>query len=256
MGLFSGGGFFGSGGKSSSTTNTTQVQETQIGVSDIEGVGIGQAGGNVEVVTISTDQGAIDAARSLAIEGLDAARDFSAEAAGVSRAGLDVATDISAAAIDLGRSGFESGEQVAFAGLDNARAAQEGAFSFAGDVITSALDTTGQASDRIAKFSYDVLDANTSLSREALASQSSLAGRAIDAVSDAGANVLDFAAGLFTEATEAQAQLTDQNLSGLTSLAHQTSASADDRVQKVALYAFIALVAALVLPRLIKGGAM
>jgi len=245
MRLFSGGGFFGSGGKSSSTQNTTNVQETQIGLSDTEGVAVGQAGGNVEIVTFSTDQGAIEAARA-----------FSADALAASREGFNAAVDISSDAIDLGRSGFETGERVANAGLDNARAAYEGGLSFASDIVLNALDTTGQSAERVAKFSYDALDANSSLARATLDSQSSVAGRAIDAVADAGANVLDFAAGLFTEATQAQANLTDQNLSGLTSLAHQTSASADDRVQKVALYAFIALVAALVLPRLIKGGAL
>jgi len=211
VGLFSGGGFFGSGGKTTTTQNTTQVQESQVGVSDSAGaVTAGQVGGDFTVVT--TDQGA-----------------------------LATALDISRAATDLGRAGIESGEQVATAGLD---------------VVNNAIGSADQSAARVAQFAYDALDANSSLAKATLDSQSDVAGRALNAVSDAGSKVLDFAAQLFEDATSAQSNLTDQNLQGLTTLAKQTSASADDRVQKVALYAFVAIAAVLVLPRLFKGGAM
>lgn len=147
---------------------------------------------------------------------------------------ISAATDISRAALDIGRSAFQSGADVAIAGLDNA------------------LSLADASSERVARFASDALDANSALASETLASQSGLAGSAIDAVSDATSGVLDFAAGLFGDALGAQKQLTDQNLTGLTALAKQTSASADDRVQNVALYAFIAVAAILILPRIFK----
>jgi len=162
------------------------------------------------------------------------------------------AADISRSALDLGRSALDSGNDVAIAGLDNAQRTYQGSLDFAGDVFGGAAAALEGSADRVARFATDALDSNSSLARETLASQSGLAGRAIDAVSDATGGVLDFASGLFTDALGAQKQLTDQNLTGLTALAKQTSASADDRVQKVALYAFVAVAAIMILPRLFK----
>jgi hypothetical protein len=77
-------------------------------------------------------------------------------------------------------------------------------------------------------------------------------GRAIDAISDAGAGVLDWASNLFDNALTQQSKLADQNLSGLQTLAMQTSASSDDRLQKVVIYALFAVAAIFVLPKVIK----
>lgn len=66
---------------------------------------------------------------------------------------------------------------------------------------------------------------------------------------------LGFASDIFGQALGAQADLQSASFAGLQSLAMATSASSDDRVQKIALYAVLALAAVMVLPRLFGKGA-
>ena len=165
---------------------------------------------------------------------------------------LTAATDISRAALALGQSGINAGNEVAFVGLDNAQRAYMGALDFAGTALSRATDAAGGSADRVARFATESLDANSSLARETLASQSSIAGRAIDSVMDAGAGVLSFASGLFGDALKSQQTLTDQNIAGLTTLATQNSATSEDRIQKIVLYAIVAAALVFIVPKVVK----
>lgn len=120
--------------------------------------------------------------------------------------------------------------------------------SFAGRSVDAIVDVNRGAFD----FGRDALGANVDVSRNAIAEISDFGGLAIgevssanrvavDAVLDAGAGVLDFARDIFSDSIRAQSDLTDANLTGLTSLARQTSESADDRVTRTAGYAFAAV---------------
>lgn len=124
---------------------------------------------------------------------------------------IDRAADISSDAIDLGRRAIDANNDVSYA------------------AITSAASSAEHASDRVERFAGDALAQNSNLIGDAL----------------------DFAAGLFDQATGSVQKAVDTNISGLQSLAKQTSSSADDRVTKVAMYAFLALGAAFVLPAIL-----
>lgn len=62
---------------------------------------------------------------------------------------------------------------------------------------------------------------------------------ALDFASEVGGGVLDFARNLVGD-----------TVSGLQTLSQQTSQSSDDRVAKIAMYAFVAVAAVLVLPKM------
>lgn len=136
---------------------------------------------------------------------------------------ISAATDISRDALALGQSALDSGNQVAIAS------------------INSAADSAESSADRVARFATDSLE-----------SQSDLATQAINSVMDAGAGVLEFASGLFSDALSSQQKLTDQNIAGLTTLATQNSATSEDRIQKIVLYAIVAAAAIFILPKVIK----
>ncbi len=170
---------------------------------------------------------------------------------------LNAALDISREAADLGRSAIELGNGVANAGLENAQSAYTGALDFGADIAKNGFDAWEGATDRVARFATDSLDANSSLAREVIQSQGANANRALDTVADSTAGVLDFASGLFGQAIKAQTDLTDTNLAGVTGLAKQVSQSAtqstNDAISKVATYALIAVAAIFVLPAIFKG---
>jgi hypothetical protein len=179
------------------------------------------------------------------------------------------ASDMSGAASSLGMYGIASGVAVANAGLDNARAASQGALSFADNIVSNALDTSGQSSDRIARFAGAALDANSTFAgnaldvtadsaneslaaaidfaHSALGSQSDLAKTAVGAVSDSTSGVLDWARGIFNTAINSQATLTNQNTAAVSGLASQVSQSAqqstNEATQKVVLYVAMAVAA-------------
>lgn len=119
------------------------------------------------------------------------------------------------------------------------------------DTVDASLDFAGRATETVARSNENAL----SFGRDAIAEIADFGGAAIGEVSRANKSVLDFASDLYHESVVAQENLTQNNLSGLTALAQQTSSSADDRVGKVAGYAFLAIAAVFVLPALLKGNA-
>jgi hypothetical protein len=204
----------------SKPTQTQTSEVTNLNLQDTQGITLAQSSGNT---ITTTDFGAIQAA-----------------------------TDISHDAINLGRDAVSAGTDVAFAGLDHAQAAYQGGLNFASDIVTSALDTTGQSADRVARFATDALDSQSTFASEALASQTDTSTKAINALMDAGAGVLDFASSLFNDSLKAQSALADQNLAGLTTLATQNSASSDDRLQKVVIYIIVAAALVFLVPKVLK----
>lgn len=134
------------------------------------------------------------------------------------------------------------------------RDAMSGSYGFGAD----ALGTVDRSVDALLSTSRDASASSAQslvegydFGRSALNYASDQASDALKAVGDANFNVLDFAKSLFDQVTGANQTLTQSNLTGLTGLAKQTSASADDRVTKVAGYALLAIAAAMVLPAII-----
>lgn len=107
------------------------------------------------------------------------------------------------------------------AGLDNAQAASAGALAFGKSALEQVADANASSLDVLAGLVSGAFDNSKTIARDALA---------------------------------ASAQATSDAAAGFGALAKQTSASTDDRVGKVAMYAFAALAAVFVLPALFKRG--
>ena len=132
--------------------------------------------------------------------------------------------------------------------------------------------TVGENSGSISVSTTDfgAVDAATDVSREALDLGRSavdgaydFAGRGMDNAFDfaRGTNrdAMDFAgdalgtvAGLADMTRESSRELVGDTIAGFKSLAMQTSASTDDRVAKIAMYAFAAVAALVILPQIFK----
>lgn len=105
---------------------------------------------------------------------------------------------------------------------------------------------------------------NTAIDAGAVAAGLNLGGQAIEATRQVNADSIELLSGLVSgaldnsktmarDSIEASRQSTADAIAGFGSLAKATSASTDDRVGKVAMYAFAALAAVFVLPALFKG---
>jgi hypothetical protein len=125
---------------------------------------------------------------------------------------IDRAADISGDALNLGREALLSNESLSRAAL--------------GSVENVAI----RSNESIERFAGDTLASNRNLLESAL----------------------DFASDLFGTATSATQKAVDTNISGLQSIAQKNSESADDRVTRVALYAFAAIAAVFILPGLMS----
>lgn len=148
---------------------------------------------------------------------------------------IEAAGEVSREALELGRSGLNIGADLAGRGLDNA-------FSFGSDTVAGALRFGGDTVSDAFSFGTRSLDSVTDFADSALSSNVGVTRDALEFAGNAGAGVLDFARSLVGD-----------TVTGLKDLSMQTSASTDDRVAKVALYAFVAVAAAIVLPQLFKG---
>lgn len=127
----------GGSSKTSSTTSTTENVK-EVNLQDTGGFTIADNAGGTTltdnsrsfVTNTTTDQGAVDAGRQIAL------------------AAIGANSDATAAALDLGAKAYSSGVQVANAGLDNALAANQGALTFGNnalDFVGSVLRQTEQS---------------------------------------------------------------------------------------------------------------
>lgn len=137
------------------------------------------------------------------------------------------------------------------------------ALRLGGDVVSDGMSLAGRGFDAAEDMTRATLDSNIAVTREALRFSEGAVGDALgfgrDALDLTGATTRDALqritefGDLALEGSLAFARdLTDANLTGLTALAQQTSASADDRVTKTAMYAFAAVAAIMVLPAIFK----
>ena len=168
---------------SSSKTSTSSQQSTNVQELNLQDSGgftvADNKGSTINLTSVATDQGAVQAG------------------AQVAGAAITANSDVSKAAINLGASAIQSGIDVANHGLDNAEAAYQSGLTF-------------------------------------------------------GTNALDTVQAIISQTQSQQEQLVGQALAGYQSIAAQNSASNSSQLQKVALYAIAALVAILVLPKLVK----
>lgn len=144
---------------------------------------------------------------------------------------VDAARDFANSALDVGVEALRMGQT----NLDTAA-------RFAGRGLDTALDATRGALD----FSESAVRSNESIARDSIKRISDFGGVALG-------ESLDFARDIFEGAGNALKNVTEQNLTGLTGLAKQTSESSDDKVTRTAMYAFAAIAAVFVLPALFGG---
>jgi len=92
-----------------------------------------------------------------------------------------------------------------------------------------------------------------------------LGAKSLDSIAKVNADSLTLLGGLVSGAIDnsktmardailAGSNTVSSAIAGFKSLAEQNSASSDDRVQKVAIYALVAFAAVMILPKLVKGG--
>lgn len=152
---------------------------------------------------------------------------------------LQAAGELGYEALRMGADSLRTGADLAGRGLDNAfdfgRSTVTDAFAFGGDALNYGRDVTTDAF----AFGTRSLDSVTAFADEALQTNAGVSRDALDFASEVGGGVLDFARNLVGD-----------TVSGLQSLSMQTSQSSDDRVAKIALYAFVAVAAVLVLPKM------
>lgn len=145
---------------------------------------------------------------------------------------LQAAGELGYEALRMGNESLRTGADLAGRGLDNA-------FDFGRSTVMDAFDFGGKTASDAFAFGTRSLDSVTAFADEALQTNAGVSRDALDFASEVGGGVLDFARGLVGD-----------TVSGLQSLSMQTSQSSDDRVAKIALYAFVAVAAVLVLPKM------
>lgn len=132
--------------------------------------------------------------------------------------------------------------------VDNSvRTSDFGAIGGAVEIAKEALQLGGVAVDRSSELAGRGLNFARDVNADSLDFASDVSANAINRIADFAelgqATVIDAAGGIF-----------DRALNSIGNLAMQTSASTDDRVAKVAVYAILAAAAALVLPAVFKRG--
>lgn len=130
--------------------------------------------------------------------------------------------------------------------VDNSvRTSDFGAISGAVEISKDALDLGARAVDASSDLAGRGLDFAQDVNADSLDYSKSITTTAIDRVADFAElgqqNVIDAAGNLF-----------DRAVSSIGDLAMQTSQSSDDRVAKVATYAFLAAAAAVVIPAVFR----
>lgn len=143
-------------------------------------------------------------------------------AASIADRALSVGLDVSREALDVGRSALDTALLTNQRGLDNALAF--------GSRSLSSVDA-------------------------ARADALNLADRSVSSIADLSDRGFSFAESTLGAALRAVGDATDAAIGGVQSLARQTTASEGDRVSKVAIYAVLAVAAALALPAIFRGKA-
>lgn len=151
-----------------------------------------------------------------------------AAGADVARRAIDFTGDLIAQSRDALNRGFDFGESALSSGERVARAA---------------LDSNGDANARALDFGGDAISAIQRVNSDSLSLLGGLVSESIDASRT-----------LARDSADANSRTVSDAIAGFGALAKQSTASTDDRVAKVAGYAVLAIVAAVVLPQLFKGG--
>ncbi len=163
------------GSRSTSITELTEenvqnIATSNLALSDFEGIGIGEAGRDIEIQINSVDSGLVAAAENLGTGAINLAGDVTAQAIRASERGLDRSLDFGEEALDL-------------TDITTRRA-----FSFAGDTTRKAFSFSRDTTRRAFDFGEDAF---------AIAEDSIRAGeRGLD-------RSLDFSEGIFTRSLKA-----------------------------------------------------
>ena len=153
--------------RSSSTTNLTELNQQEIitenlGASDVSGLNIGKAGGNVEIAIDQVDSGVVAAAKDLGSGAIAVAGDIAAAALRANRDAYDfaggVVSDASSAVGDVAARSITSSQGIAKDSIDaqnkilqyatgqladTSRTALEDALAFGKSAISSTQQTLG-----------------------------------------------------------------------------------------------------------------
>ena len=157
-----------SGSQSKTSTSSSQsTNVSELNLQDTGGITVADNTGNTKVnyTSVTTDNGAIQAAGNLAGTAVGAALGANTD---VVNSAINLASglssDVSSAAITLGQTAIDTGGALANKGLDNAAAAYTSGLTFG----TNALDT-------VAQIASNSLSAQTNLTNNALAGYQTIA---------------------------------------------------------------------------------
>ena len=130
------------------TTNQQKIDTTTVGLDHTQGPAVGQAGGNVSI--ISTDQGAIEASKQVS----QSAIDLAGKALDTSTEGLDVGRKVGEKAIDtvgeIANAGLQNANRQLDSSLDFGTALTERAFSFGSNAIDAVTAASKDATATVA----------------------------------------------------------------------------------------------------------
>lgn len=258
------------------TTTTNNVDTNTTGMEDVSGTAIQGSGNTLNISDSGATRDALDFAGTFGLDAfnfgresldlgsraLDTAGTATYDALNFGRDALGANMEISAAALDLGARANDNATDLGYSAIRTAEYLGGRGIDAAEFASANTLVATRDALDFGARSLAGVLDAvdmgyayadNATARASNFAADAMLAGSGLarDAVSDA----LDYGRSMYSAAIGANQATTAANLSGLTALARETSASADDRVSKVAVYALMAVAAAMVLPAIFRGRA-
>lgn len=155
---------------SKSTTNVSNLTDArQAGFEDIEGPAVGFAEGNVSIV--DTDHGAVDAAESIALGGLEVAERLGSDALELGRdsiyagfAGLEEVSNFAGDVLEAGRAqnvetaatlrdslsaSLAFGDRIAGDAIESSRAGASEVIGFAGDTVGDFLSLSSSLLDRV-----------------------------------------------------------------------------------------------------------
>ena len=144
---------------SSTTQNEENTDARQVGVTDVSGVSLAQVSGGRNIIT-TTDQGAIDAGRDIALEGLHVGQRGLEEAGGVLtdlvNLGVEQSLETGATlrasqdrAFSFAESVQEGNERVLVDSLAATERVTDNAFGFVGDLVNQVIEVVGDSGTRL-----------------------------------------------------------------------------------------------------------
>ena len=212
--------------RSSSSTSSAQTSNVQnLNLQEIDGTAIAGVDGDVTITSTVTDQGAIDAARDIAISSIDAG------AVGFSDA-IDFASDVVAGS-------QRQNEIIAGTALS---VTQEG-FDFGAAVVDDAVLTIENSQREVLDFARDAQSGVFDLVRDTNAGSrqfaEDLSGRFVEGVDDLAGDFVNLGASLIQNTQDFIGQAGSQVIGAVNDIQRRESVNTDARLEEITRIALI-----------------